>query len=154
MRTPELEYVFEIEIALTRRYRYGPSYWGAERGFVGVESGTVRGPRLNGRVVPHTGGDWPSIRPDHSAKFDARYLIEADDATLIELRNRGVRHGRQDVLQRLQDCEPVDPSLYYASVSPSFDAPEGPHDWLCRTMFVGKVDRRADRALFTYWAVL
>ena len=64
-----------------------------------------------------------------------------------------LRHGSKAVLDRLQTYQPVDPSEYYASVSPSFDAPEGPHDWLCKTMFVGKVDRKADRAVFTYWSV-
>ena len=65
--------------------------------------------------------------------------------------DRGI--GTIAVLDRLQTYQPVDPSEYYASVSPSFDAPEGPHDWLCKTMFVGKVDRKADRAVFTYWSV-
>ena len=153
MQPPRLEYAFQIEIELTPRYRYGPGFWGLERGFVGVEGGTVTGPRLNGKIVPHSGGDWPSIRADHTVKFDARYLIELDDGTLVELRNRGIRHGSKAVLDRLQTYQPVDPSEYYASVSPSFDAPEGPHDWLCKTMFVGKVDRKADRAVFTYWSV-
>jgi hypothetical protein len=151
---PTLEYAFEIEIELTKRYRYGPTFWGAERGFVGVEGGTVRGPRLNGHIIPHSGGDWPSIRPDHTVKFDARYLIEADDGTLIELQNRGIRYGNPAVLERLQRYEPVDPSEYYAGASPSFDAPPGPHEWLCRTMFVGKINRKSERAVFTYWAVL
>jgi hypothetical protein len=153
MEPPRLEYAFEIEVQLTRRYRYGPTFWGLERGFVGVEGGTVSGPRLNGSVVPHSGGDWPTIKADHTARFDARYLLEADDGTMIELQNRGIRHGQPEVLARLQNYEPVDPSEYYASVSPSFDAPDGPHAWLCRTMFIGKVNRRADHAVFTYWAV-
>lgn len=153
MEPPKLEYVFQIEIELTRRYRYGPTFWGLERGFVGVEGGTVSGPRLNGRVVPHSGGDWPVIKKDHTARFEARYLLEADDGTLIEMQNRGIRWGDRETLERLQNYEPVDPSTYYASVSPSFDAPEGPHDWLCRTMFIGKVHRKADRAVFSYWAV-
>lgn len=154
MEPPKLEYVFQIEIELSKRMRYGPTFWGLERGFVGVEGGTVSGPRLNGKIIPHTGGDWPSIKANHTVKFDARYLIEADDGTVIELQNRGVRYGDEEVLGRLQRYEPVDPSEYYATVSPVFDAPEGPHDWLCRTIFVGKPDRKEERAIFTYWAVL
>jgi len=153
MQPPTLEYVFEIEVELTPRLRYGPTFWGLERGFVGVEGGRVSGPRLNGIVVPHTGGDWPTIKADHTARFDARYLLQADDGALIELTNRGIRHGSPKILERLQNYEPVDPSEYYASVSPSFDAPEGPHSWLCRTMFIGKVNRRNDHAVFSYWAV-
>jgi hypothetical protein len=153
MTPPQLEFAFRIEIELTPRMRFGPTFWGMERGFVGVLGGTVSGPRLNGRVVPHSGGDWPTIRSDHTVKFEARYLLEADDGTTIELQNRGIRHGSREVLERLQNYQPVDAAQYYASVSPTFDAPEGPHDWLCRTMFVGKVDRAADRAVFSYWAI-
>ena len=151
---PTLEFAFRIEIELTERVRYGPTFWGLERGFVGVLGGTISGPRLNGRVVPHSGGDWPTIKADHTAKFEARYLLEADDGTIIEMQNRGIRHGNKDVLERLQNYQQVDSSTYYASVSPSFDAPEGPHGWLSRTMFIGKVDRAADRAVFSYWAVV
>ena len=110
---PALDFAFEIEIELTKRYRYGPTFWGAERGFVGVESGVVRGPRLNGIVIPHSGGDWPTIRSDHTVKFEARYLIQADDGTIIELQNRGVRYGNKDVLAKLQNYEAVDPAAYY-----------------------------------------
>lgn len=153
MQEPKLNYVFRIEIELTPRIRYGPTFWGLERGFVGVLGGTISGPRLMGRVVPHSGGDWPVIKADHTARFEARYLLEADDGTYIELQNRGIRHGSPEVLERLQNNERVDPSHYYASVSPSFDAPEGPHAWLCRTMFVGRVNRTDGRAAFHYWAV-
>ncbi len=153
MQPPKLEYVFQIEIELSKRFRYGPTFWGLERGFVGVLGGTVSGPRLNGRVIPHTGGDWPSIRSDHTVKFEARYLLETDDGTIIELTNRGVRSGDQAVLDRLQNYEPVDPSEYYMAVTPTFDAPKGPHEWLSRTVFLGKADRREERSVFSYWAV-
>ncbi|MBO9580474.1 MAG: DUF3237 family protein [Sphingobium sp.] len=154
MQPPKLEYAFQIEIQLTKRYRYGPTAWGLERGFVGVLGGTVSGPRFNGKIIPHTGGDWPTIKADHTVRFDARYLIEADDGTIIELRNTGLRNGSAEVLQRLQNYEPVRPDEYYMALTPSFDAPEGPHGWLSRTVFIGKADRREDRSIFTYWAVL
>lgn len=154
MEPPKLEYVFQIKIELSKRFRYGPTTAGVERGFVGVLGGTVSGPRLNGRIVANTGGDWPVIRPDNTVRFDARYLIEADDGTLIELRNTGLRHGDEEVLDRLQNYQPVDPDEYYMRLTPSFDAPEGPHAWLTRTVFLGRANRQKDHSVFTYWAVL
>lgn len=154
MKPPELEFAFEIKIELSNRFRYGPTTDGLQRGYVGVLGGTVRGPRFNGRIVPHTGGDWPSIRPDNTCDFNARYLIEADDGTLVQLRNSGVRHGPQEVLDRLHNYEPVDPSEYYMRCTPYFDAPEGPLGWLTRTVFIGTANRQKDHSVFTYWAVL
>jgi len=154
MTPPALEYAFEIKIELSNRFRYGPTTDGLERGYVGVLGGTVRGPRFNGRIVPHTGGDWPSIRPDNTCDFNARYLIEADDGTLVQLRNSGVRHGPKEVLDRLHNYEPVDPSEYYMRCTPYFDAPEGPLGWLSRTVFVGTANRLKDHSVFNYWAVL
>lgn len=153
MEPPALEYAFQIKIDLSKRFRYGPTSDGLERGYVGVMGGTVSGPLLNGRIVPHTGGDWPSIRPDGTCDFHARYLIETDDGTLVQIRNTGIRHGPKEVLDRLQNYEPVDPSEYYMRVTPYFDAPEGAHGWLSRTVFIGKAHRRIDDSVFTYWAV-
>ena len=154
MEPPKLEFAFEITIELSKRFRYGPTTDGLERGYVGVLGGTVKGPKFNGSIVPHTGGDWPSIFPNNTCDFNARYLIEADDGTLIQIRNTGVRHGPKEVLDRLQNYEPVDPSEYYMRVTPRFDAPEGPHGWLSRTIFIGKANRRENESIFTYWAVL
>ncbi len=155
MHAPKLEFAFEIAIELSPRLRYGPNIWGLERGFVGVTGGTVSGPMLNGIVMPHTGGDWPTVRAsDHTVRFDARYLLQADDGTIIELVNKGVRTGSKDVLQRLNDYQPVDPSEYYMALTPTFDAPAGPHEWLSTAVFIGKADRRETRSVFTYWMVL
>jgi hypothetical protein len=154
MDAPGLEFVFEIRLDLIKRERFGPTGAGCDRGFVGLHGGEVKGPRLNGRIVPHVGGDFPSIWADGTVAFDARYIIEADDQTLIEMRNRGYRSGPTDVLDALVRGEERDPSTYYMRVAPSFDAPEGPHRWLARTVFIGTVDRRQDHSVFRYFAVL
>lgn len=151
---PRFEFAFEIKIDLGKRLRFGPTFWGMDRGYVGVLGGTVKGPRLNGTIIPHSGGDWPTVKPDDTVRFDARYLIEADDGTIIELHNTGVRHGSKEVLERLRTYQPVDPSEYYMGLTPRFDAPVGKHDWLSRTIFVGKADRREAQSIFTYWAMV
>jgi len=153
MTPPSFEFAFQIKIDLGERLRYGPTFWGHERGYVGVLGGTVRGPKLNGRIIPHSGGDWPIVRPDNAVRFDARYLIEADDGTIIELQNTGVRYAPKEVLERMRRYEAVDPSEYYMGLTPRFDVPLGPHEWLSRTIFVGKADRAEKQSIFTYWAM-
>lgn len=151
---PSFEFAFQIRIELGERLRYGPTYWGLDRGYVGVLGGTVSGPRFSGKVIPHSGGDWPTIRPDNSVRFDARYLLQADDGTIVALHNTGVRHADKSVLERMGKYEHVDPSEYYMGLTPRFDAPEGPHEWLSHTIFVGKADRSKTHSIFTYWALV
>ena len=49
---PKLEFVFEIELKFARHDTITAMPSGAGRGFVYVDSGVVRGPYLNGKVMP------------------------------------------------------------------------------------------------------
>ena len=151
---PKLEFVFQIRLELATRLRYGPTPTGIDRGFVGLRGGEITGPRLQGKVLAGSGGDWPQIRADGSAAFEAHYMLQADDGALIEIRNRGYRSGPKEILDKLTRYEPVPPGSYYMRVAPTFDVAAGPHDWLTRTVFVGVGDRHEDHSIFRYWAVM
>jgi hypothetical protein len=151
---PELEYVFEMHVRLGERMHTETMPGGVKRAFVPVTGGEILGPRLSGEVVPFSGGDWPSVRPDASAVFDARYLLKASDGTLIQIKNRGIRHGSLETLNRILAGAKVDPSEYYMRLAPRFEAPSGPHAWLSHTVFVGIGERKEDHSVFRYWAVL
>ena len=138
---PKLEYVFTISLELTGLRWVSPSSMGAKRGAIYVSSGKVAGPRLTGRVVPMSGGDFPLVRPDGVIDFDARYLLEAEDGAVIYMQNRGYRWGAQTVMERLGRNEPVESGEYYMRVVPKFDAPEGPHEWLGRHVFIGSAEK-------------
>ncbi|MBI5439889.1 MAG: DUF3237 family protein [Deltaproteobacteria bacterium] len=147
----ELEFAFEVRLLLGTRLHF-PISGGGERGFVPVVGGEFKGPRIEGVVLPG-GGDWPYIRQDGVVEFDARYLLQASDGTHIYLRNRGFRHAPPEIAEKMEACEPVDPESYYFRVSPVFEVPAGPHDWLSRMVFVGRADRRTDHSLFQYFVV-
>ena len=66
---------------------------GANRGAVYVDSGEFSGPHLSGKAVPNSGGDYSLFRPDDMAAFDARYMLQEDDGTLILVQNRGYLVG-------------------------------------------------------------
>ena len=151
---PELEYVFEMHVRLGDRMHTEKLPDGGKRAFVPVTGGEISGPRLSGRIVPYSGGDWPSVRPDASAIFNARYLLETSDGTQIYIKNRGIRSGSKETIQRILAGEAVDPSEYYMRLAPRFEAPEGPHEWLSRTVFIGTGERLEDHSVFRYWAVL
>lgn len=128
----------------------------AMAGYTPAAGGDVWGPRLQGRVLPHSGADY------YRAGFDTHYFLEASDGALIYVHNRGT--------MRRFAAEPKpgeDPVPYAGSApggagwtrfraTPTFDAPKGPHEWMNRTVFVANAQRQdnPDHTVFTYYEVL
>jgi hypothetical protein len=160
MSEAKLEFVFQIRLQFTRVQNIPDMPSGAARGAVYVDSGVVEGPRLNGRAVPNSGGDYALFRPDGVLAFDARYMLEADDGALIMLYNRGYLWGRRpDTMQKLRAMifdggPPVPHAEYYLRAFPTFEVSTGRHDWLMRHVFVGVGERKDDGNLIRYYALL
>lgn len=139
---PNFEYAFTIALSLTGARHIKPSGMGASRAAVYAAEGTIEGPSIKGKVVPMSGGDWPLMRPNGVIDFDARYLLELDDGTIVYLQSRGYRWANSpEVAQRMARNEPAGHDEYYMRVSPKFDVPEGPHDWLGKYVFVGVAEK-------------
>jgi hypothetical protein len=157
---PRLEFVMEVRLWFARVQTIANMPTGAGRGAVYVDRGEFAGPRLRGKAVPGSGGDYALFRPDGTVSFDAVYMLEEDDGTLILLRNRGFLWGRKpDTMQRLRAMifeggAAVDPSEYYLRAAPSFEVQAGKHDWLTRHVFVGVGERKPDGNLIRYYALL
>lgn len=144
----DLEYVFQVRIDFAERVRFTSPV--GKRVYVPAVSGEIWGPWLQGRVVPRSGADYAG-----AYGLNAHYMFEASDGSPIYIHNRGYLYRT--------DGEPTnsgDPSWdgdadFYFRVSPTFDAPIGPHDWLTRTLIVGTGQRHAspDHTIFTYYAV-
>ena len=150
------EHAFDIRINFDRRWRTGAIHAGGpDHGYTSVGIGsTVEGPLLNGILVDHSGADWPVIRTDGVVELNAHYMIQANDGALIYIRNLGYVHGR------LTQPDGTELAPYFRC-TPYFRAPEGPHEWLNRTVIVGVGQRRPqttpddppDHSLFRYYAV-
>jgi hypothetical protein len=155
MNLPRLDFAFRVRIDFPPgpRLRF-PVRGGETRGFVAIAGGTVEGPRLEGEVVPGSGGDWPLFRSDGVVAFDARYLIRARDGTVIQVFNRGYAHAAADVQARIERGEPVDAADNYFRLAPVFETEPGPHDWLSRFVFVGYGEKHADHSIFDFFVVL
>ncbi len=143
----KLEHVFDVRIDFHERRVSGPLPGGGRQGYTSVKHGVVEGPRLNGRVVEYSGADWALVRNDGVVELNAHYLLEASDGTLIYIRNLGYVYGSRPG---------ATPPAGYFRCTPYFRVPEGPHDWLTRTVIVGGGERRTnpDHSLFRYYAVL
>ena len=155
LEIPALELAFRVRLDFGDgpRVRFTPAFKGFTRGFVSVIGGDVTGPRLTGKVVPNSGGDWPRIWSSGLIEFEAHYMMEADDGTPIYIHNQGIAYSNPDVLARIEAGESVDPQDNYCRITPRFEVPEGPHDWLNRTIFVGVAERSGASTHFDYYAV-
>ena len=86
-------------------------------------TGQVLGHTLRGQVLPG-GADRQLLRPDGIKELDALYEMQIDDGTVLTVHNRVLIDA------------PADGSRYAFS-HVRVTAPEGPHDWLNRRVFVG-----------------
>jgi hypothetical protein len=146
----KLEHVFDVRIDFHERHVFGPVSGGAKQGYTSVKTGVVDGPRLKGKVLEYSGADWALVRPDGVVELNAHYLLQAEDGTLIYIRNLGYVYGAAPQ----PDGRP--PRNAYFRCTPYFRVPEGPHDWLNRTVIVGGGERKSnpDHSVFRYYAVL
>ena len=157
---PRLEFALEIRLHFTRVQMIPDMPSGATRGAVYVDHGTFPGPKLRGKAVPNSGGDYALFRPDEVAAFDARYMLEEEDGTLILLHNRGFLWGREpDTMNKLRQWAfaggaSVPHAEYYLRAFPTFEVSKGKHDWLKRHVLIGIGERLPDGNRLRYYALL
>lgn len=149
----KLELALEIRVSLGPRMHIEVSE-GYTRGAVLIEQGSFSGPGLSGTIVEGSGGDFPIVRADGNGRFESQYLLKTDDGAVILKRSTGVRHAPPEVVRKLLAREEVDPQSYYMRMTPRFEAPQGPYDWLNRTIFVGVGQRNPSGSLFRYWKIV
>ena len=107
------------------------------RRVVSIDGGSFEGPNIKGIVVAG-GYDWQLVRSDGVVEIDARYMLQTDDGDLITVMNTGLRHGPQQVMQRLTKGEEVDPSEYYFRSLPVFETGNPKYAWLMGSVFIAK----------------
>lgn len=149
---PELRHVCDIDVSVGPIRDLGSMPHGRRR-IIPILSGTVRGERLRGEVMPG-GADWQYVRGDGVLELEARYSIRAEDGAEIVVVNRGMRRAAPEIMDRLSRGEPVDPTLVYFRTAPVFEAPAGPHQWLNESVFVGTAARFPDRVQIRVFEVL
>lgn len=162
--SPRLQFIFECRLMFTRVFAIPDVHNGGFRSAVLVDEGTFEGPGIDGqgfrgRAIPNSGGDYAHFRADDTAVFDARYLLEVDDGTVIYMQNRGYLWGRApDAMGRLrawafEGGPPVAHEDYYLRAQPLFETPRGRHDWMTRHVFIGVGERKPDGNLVRYYAL-
>jgi len=162
-----IRWAFSVSIFFKERIRITSN---SRRVFVPAMGGDVWGPRLNGKVVPYGGADYAG-----GQGLDAHYALQADNGQMIYINNRGFmtpqrapgalpppppappppRKPGEPINQSFE--APADSQVpLKMRLTPFFDAPNGPHAWMSRTLFVGHGQRfqGPDHTIFTYYEVL
>lgn len=124
------------------------------RGYTSVGGGEIWGPRLQGRVLPHSGADY------YKTTFSTYYMFQAADGALIFIHNRGTMRRFQSQPEPGHPLVPAtDPKTAGWTrfrATPVFTAPAGPHEWMNHTVFVADAKRQSepDHTVFTYYEVI
>jgi Protein of unknown function (DUF3237) len=143
--------IFTIEAELAPLLDLGRTPVG-ERRIIGILGGTVRGPKLSGRVLPG-GADWQVIRADGAADISARYTLESDSGARILVNSDGLRHGPAEVLAALTRGEPLDPSAYYFRTVMRFETSDQSFDWMNRILAIAYGERLASAVKLNVYEV-
>ncbi|MBA4091568.1 MAG: DUF3237 domain-containing protein [Sphingobium sp.] len=148
---PGLEFLYAAHAKLADPIQIGQTPDGMRR-IIPILSGRVEGSRIRGHILGG-GSDWQLLRADGVTVADATYAIQTDDGAIIQIRNKGLRHGPADVMARLASGEPVDPTSYYFRTIPEFIAPDGPYEWLNSSIFLCSGARYLDSIQLWVWRV-
>jgi Protein of unknown function (DUF3237) len=127
--TPGLELIAEVEATLAPSLVIG-DVAGGVREVIPITGGTIKGPKLSGRIIPG-GADWCLTRRDGISEIWARYTIELDDGARVSVLNTGLVRQQAD-------------GDFAGRTTPSFEVAAGPHGWLREHMFIGTLLAKAD----------
>ncbi|MEM9196759.1 MAG: DUF3237 domain-containing protein [Pseudomonadota bacterium] len=141
METPPLLPLADLIVTLGEPMELGDTPRGQRR-IIPITGGRASG-RIAGEILA-LGADWQTILADGTAELDARYVIRTDDGAQIDIRNFGLRHGPQEVIEALAQGAKVDPSHYYMRTQPRFETGDPRYAWLNRIIGVGTGSREAD----------
>ena len=104
-----------------------------------LDSGEIRGPRLNLTAVPRVGGEWSTIRGDGIVYVESRYLFRTDADGLVCATFSGVYETGHDGY-----ADALDGTLSLAAraiLAIRFFTAEGGYRWLTRPQYLGVGER-------------
>lgn len=127
LQAPSSLLAWEAVVQVSPRQDLGMSPAG-ERFIIPIVGGQFAGQIdshvLRGRVLPG-GADRQLLRPDGIKELDALYEMQHEDGTVLTVHNRVT----------IDDAPTEGPRYAFSHVK--ITAPEGPHAWLNRRVFVG-----------------
>jgi hypothetical protein len=135
LKAPVMRPFCTLEVEAGPVLDMGTGRYGRRR-IVPITGGRVSGLRLAGRIIGG-GADGQTVSTDGVAEMDARYALQTDDGAIVEIIDRGFRHGPEEVMKRLAAGEPVAPGSYYMRSAVRLETGHAGYAWVNRMVFVG-----------------
>lgn len=148
---PELEHLATLVVDVIAPQEVGDTPFGRRR-VIPIVGGSVRGPHLNGRILPG-GADFQSIRSATFTDIHARYVIETEQGETVYVENTGIRTGSAQDIAALAKGQAVDPSRIYFRSFPRFETASPRLAWLNERLFIGTGARYPDRVELNFFII-
>lgn len=123
---PRVEFAFEARVTLSPATVLGETGIG-HRQYIPITGGTVTGPKFKGIVVPG-GWDYQLRTGGGCSSLTADYFWRHEDGTVIHILNEGLM------------CQGGPAADGRTWLTPRFEAPKGPHEWMTRATFVAMLE--------------
>jgi hypothetical protein len=147
---PPLVFAFELRVTVADPVVVGEVPHGLRR-IVAITGGTMRGPMMQGVVVPNSGADWQLIQPDGFSELDTRYTLRTEQGHLVYVQNIGIRRAPPEVMKELNAGKIVDPGLVYFRTVAKFETAAPELKWLTRSVFVGVGERSPHEVIVRFY---
>lgn len=85
---------------------------------------------------------------------DVRVVLQTDDGHNVLMSYRGMRHGPELMIERVDNGEDPDPSKYYFRTTPNFEAPDGEYAWLNELLAFAVGRKLPTGVIYAVYAVL
>ncbi|KAM0414736.1 hypothetical protein ACHAPT_013427 [Fusarium lateritium] len=159
MRAPSFEFVYRLVAKMHPTDGYDIENiqgTGVSRSIGHIQSGTVRGPGIEGVVVENSGADW--AERIHSEKIyyklDARYAIKTSDGHHLFVQARGLFRPGPGVEFQFEDSADAsysqDQVEYFTHIT--FEAAgDGPYNWMNGIVAIGVLQSFGGAAVIDCW---
>ncbi|MCQ1945721.1 MULTISPECIES: DUF3237 domain-containing protein [unclassified Arthrobacter] len=149
--TPGMVFLATFVIDIGEPLEIGPTTEGTRR-LIPILGGTVRGPLLNGKVLPG-GADFQLLRSATLTELEAKYSIETDSGERIYVTNFGVRSGSAEDIAALVRGDEVDPARIYFRCTPRLLSGGPEWAWLSSRILVGSGTRLPSAVRISIWVL-
>ncbi|KAF0318177.1 hypothetical protein GQ607_014545 [Colletotrichum asianum] len=148
MRMPHLDFIYRIVCDMDPSVSEirNVDNTGTTRLVLPILSGSVKGPRIEGKIVERSGADWAEqVSPGKVfSRLNARYTLQTNDGVFILVNAHGIYRSGPGQTEKLTPTASQDDVEYFTHIT--FEAPGGsPYDWMngvfaigVMTMFEGK----------------